>query len=285
VTQTKTSVTHRVLLVDDDEAVRSMMTMTLEGKGFDVVAAASAVEALKLITTESFDVLITDLHMPNPSDGFAVVTAMRHSQPDALTLLVSGYPDVKSAMDAILLEADDIIVKPFEAGKLAEMVHDKLVNRKPSARMKKERVAAILQRCTSGIVENWLLRVKKNKELNHVSLTDKERTGYLPKLIEDLIVRLREPNTPGEESDSVCSAAAVAHGKLRQQQGYSAGMLVHDSRILQVTLFEMLQSNVSALDFSLLLPDVMTIADEVDSQLTQAMDSYMNMVGKATAAA
>jgi len=250
-----------------------------------VVPAASVTEALKLITTESFDVLITDLHMPNPSDGFAVVTAMRHSQPDALTLLVSGYPDVKSAMDAILLEADDIIVKPFEAGKLAEMVHEKLLTRKPSARTPKERVAEILQRCTSGIVENWLLRVKKNKELNHVSLTDKERTGYLPKLIEDLIVRLREPNTPGKESDSACSAAAVAHGKMRKLQGYTPGMLVHDSRILQVTLFEMLQSNLSALDFSLLLPDVMTIADEVDSQLTQAMDSYMGIIGKATAAA
>jgi hypothetical protein len=62
-------------------------------------------------------------------------------------------------------------------------------------------------------------------------------------------------------------------------------MLVHDSRILQVTLFETLQSNLSVLDFSLLLPDVMTIADEVDSQLTQAMDSYMTVVGKATAAA
>jgi len=98
VTQTKTSVSHRVLLVDDDEAVRDMMSMTLEGKGFEVVPAASVVEALKLITAESFDVLITDLHMPNPSDGFAVVTAMRHAQPDALTLLVSGYPDVKSAM-------------------------------------------------------------------------------------------------------------------------------------------------------------------------------------------
>jgi DNA-binding response OmpR family regulator len=284
-TQIKTSISHRVLLVDDDEAVRDMMSMTLEHKGFEVVPAASVTEALKFITTESFDVLITDLHMPNPSDGFAVVTAMRHSQPDALTLLVSGYPDVKSAMDAILLEADDIIVKPFEAGKLAEMVHEKLVNRKPSARMKKERVAAILQRCTSSIVENWLLRVKKNKELNHVSLIDKERTGYLPKLIEDLIVRLREPNTPGEENDSARSAAAVAHGKMRKLQGYTAGMLVHDSRILQVTLFETLQSNLSVLDFSLLLPDVMTIADEVDSQLTQAMDSYMTVVGKATAAA
>jgi DNA-binding response OmpR family regulator len=284
-TQTKTSILHRVLLVDDDEAVRSMMTATLEHKGFEVVPAASVTEALKLITTESFDVLITDLHMPNPSDGFAVVTAMRHSQPDCLTLLVSGYPDVKSAMDAILLEADDIIVKPFEAGKLAEMVHEKLLLRKPSVRTPKERVAAILQRCTSGIVENWLVRVKKNKELNQVSLTDKERTGYLPKLIEDLIVRLREPNTPGEESNSVCSAAAVAHGKMRRQQGYTPGMLVHDSRVLQVTLFEMLQSNLSALDFSLLLPDVMTIADEVDSQLTQAMDGYMVIIGKAIAAA
>jgi DNA-binding response OmpR family regulator len=284
-TQTKTSISHRVLLVDDDEAVRDMMSTTLEHKGFEVVPAASVTEALKLITTESFDVLITDLHMPNPSDGFAVVTAMRHSQPDALTLLVSGYPDVKSAMDAILLEADDIIVKPFEAGKLAEMVHEKLLSRKPPVRTPKERVAAILQRCTSGIVENWLLRVKKNEELNHVLLTDIERTGYLPKLIEDLIVRLLKPNTPGEESDSVCSAAAVAHGKMRKLQGYTPGMLVHDSRILQVTLFEMLQSNVSALDFSLLLPDVMTIADEVDSQLTQAMDSYMTVVGKATAAA
>jgi len=145
-------------------------------------------------------------------------------------------------------------------------------------------MAAILQRCTSSIVEGWLGRVKKNKELNSVTLTDGERTRYLPKLIEDLIIRLREPNVPGEESDSVCSDAAVAHGKMRKAQGYSAGMLVHDSRILQVTLFETLQSNLSALDFSLLLPDVMTIADEGDSQLTQAMDSYMGIVKKPVAA-
>jgi DNA-binding response OmpR family regulator len=283
-TQTKTSVSHRVLLVDDDEAVRDMMSMTLRGKGFEVVPVASVTEALKLITAESFDVLITDLHMPNPSDGFAVVTAMRHAQPHALTLLVSGYPDVKSAMDAILLQADDIIVKPFEAGKLAAMVQQKLLTRKPSARIKKERVAAILQRCTSGIVENWLTRVKRTEDLDGVPLTDKERTGYLPKLIEDLIVRLREPGVPGRESDSVRSAAAVAHGKMRKLQGYTPGMLVHDSRILQVTLFETLQNNLSALDFSLLLPDIMTIADEVDSQLTQAMDSYMDVVLKPAAA-
>jgi|ERR1700683_1763921 DNA-binding response OmpR family regulator len=276
--QTKTSASHRVLLVDDDEGVRTMMDLTLKAKGFDVVAAATVTEALKLIATESFDVLITDLHMPNPSDGFTVVSAMRHSQPDALTLLVSGYPDVQSAMSAILLEADEIIVKPFETGRLVDLLRDKLLTRKPAVRTQKERVAAILHRCTSEIVEGWLARVKKSKELNSVSLGDQERTGYLAKLIEDLIMRLRAPNTPGEESDSICSAAAVAHGKMRRSQGYTPAMLVHDSRILQVTLFGTLQKNLSALDFSLLLPDVMTIADEVDSQLTQAMESYMGVV-------
>jgi DNA-binding response OmpR family regulator len=283
-TPTEPPISHKVLLVDDDEGVREMMTATLEHKGFDVVAANNVTEALKLITTETFDVLITDLHMPNPSDGFAVITAMRHIQPNALTLLVSGYPDVKSAMDAILLEADEIIVKPFQAGRLAELVQDKLVSRKPSVLTPKERVAGILQRCANDIVEDWLAKVKKSKELNCVSLSDEERTGYLPKLIEDLIVRLRASHIPGEESESICSPAAVAHGKMRKSQGYTSAMLVHDSRILQVTLFGTLQRNLSALDFSLLLPDVMTIADEVDSQLTQAMESFTNVAGTAAAA-
>src|ERR1700722_18702335 len=171
-TQTKTSTSHRVLLVDDDDAVREMMSAILQAKGFDVVLAASVTEALKLIVTEPFDVLITDLHMPNPSDGFAVITAMRHTQPDALTLLVSGYPDVKSAMDAIILQADDILVKPFDVRGLAELLHQKMENRKPAVRSEKERVASILQRCTIEIVQDWLLRVKRNKALIAVSLSD-----------------------------------------------------------------------------------------------------------------
>ena len=283
-TSTGQPVTHKVLLVDDDDAVRAMMNATLERKGFDVVAVASVTDALRHITTESFDVLITDLHMPNAGDGFAVVTAMRHSQPDALTLLVSGYPDVQSAMAAILLEADEIIVKPFEVGRLAELVREKMHTRKPAARLAKERVGVILQRCITSIVEDWLVRAKQSRELNHLTLNDSERTGHLPKLVEDLVVRLSKPNSSTKDSDAISSDAALAHGKLRYLQGYTPAMLVHESRILQVTLFGTLQSNLSFLDFSLLLPDVMTIADEVDAQLTQSMDGYMKVMQKAAAA-
>jgi DNA-binding response OmpR family regulator len=278
-------VAHRVLLVDDDGAVRAMMNEALTRKGFEVVMAECVPEALKYIATESFDVLITDLHMPDPGDGFTVVSAMRHSQPRALTMLISGYPDVQSAMAAILLEVDEVLVKPFEIGHLTELINVRILNRKPTKRLDKERVGAILLRCTDAVVERWLERVKRSSELNHLQLSDEERTRHLPKLVEDLAVRLSQSSNTSKDSDAVFSAAAVAHGKLRFAQGYTPAMLVHESRILQVTVFGMLQSNLNYLDFSLLLPDVMTIADEVDAQLTQSMDSFMKLMQKSVTAA
>ena len=283
-TPTETAALHRVLLVDDDSAVLAMMIQALERKRFEVVAASSVTEALRRIATEDFDVLITDLHMPDPGDGFTVVSAMRHSQPNALTLLVSGYPDVQGAMAAILLEADEIVVKPFEIGRLTELVRERVVNRKPIKRLDKESVGAVLLRCSTSIVEAWLARAKQSSQLNRISLSDEERTGHLPKLVEDLSLRLSQSSATMKDSDAVFSAAAVAHGRLRYQQGYTPAMLVHESRILQVTIFGTLQINLESLDFSLLLPDVMTIADEVDAQLTQSMDSYMKTMEKSAAA-
>jgi ActR/RegA family two-component response regulator len=269
---------HRVLLVDDDDVVREMMSRSLKSKGFEVVAAGGVTDALQCIATEKFDVLITDLHMPNAGDGFTVISAMRHSQPAALTMLLSGLPDVKSAMEAIILEADEIVVKPVEIKQLAELVRERLLVQKSNNRPSKERVSEILHRCAALVARDWLARVKENLSLNHLPLGDEDRTGHLPRLIEDLVSRLDRPITGSpQDSDAICSPAAVLHGELRFAQGYTPEMLVHESRILQVTLFGTLKDNMNALDFSLLLPDVITIADEVDAQLTQTMGSYMKL--------
>ncbi len=134
------------------------------------------------------------------------------------------------------------------------------------------------------MVADWLARTKESRNLNHLALSDDERTGHLCTLIDDLVVRLSKPSATDKDSDAAFSVAAVAHGKLRYSQGYTPAMLVHESRILQVTLFGTLQRNLSSLDFSLLLLDVMTIADEVDAQLTQSMSSYMDAMQKTAAA-
>jgi hypothetical protein len=70
------------------------------------------------------------------------------------------------------------------------------------------------------------------------------------------------------------SIAARKHGELRRLQGYTAAMVVEESRILQVSIFSTIQNNLRRIDFGRVLLDVITIADEVDSQLKQAMLSY-----------
>jgi len=280
----QTNAPRNVLLVDDDEILLEITGEQLRHKGFKTVVAASAVEGLRLIATEKFDVLITDLNMPGAADGFTLVTAMRQCQPQALILLVSGYPDVDRAMATIALQADEIIVKPFDTSRLPELLIEKISAHKPAPRTEKQRVDVILRRCVPAIVNDWLTRAKTSEELNHVNLSDQDRTGYLPKLVADLIQRLGATDTTLLNDFAYISSSASEHGKLRYRHGYTAAMLVHESRILQVAIFGTLQNNLGHLDFSLLLPDVMKIADEVDAQLTQAIAGFTSAMHAAAVA-
>jgi DNA-binding response OmpR family regulator len=262
--------THKVLVVEDDEAVRMMLREGLQRDEFEVVVASNVRDALKLIATETFDVLLSDLHMPLAGDGFTLVSAMRHTHPNALTIVLSGYPALDEAMSAILHQADEIFAKPIRIGELRELIRKRLAAPHTKARVKPESVASILEREADTTIQNWLDIVYQDVALKHVPLSRSERTGHLPKLLLDLVVRLRADSG----SDAPISQAARNHGAMRLQQGYTASMVVEESRILQVSIFSTLQKNLGGVDFSKLLLDVVTIADEVDSQLKQAMYCY-----------
>src|SRR5579871_2214913 len=261
----------KILLVDDNESVRKSLGAVLQVSQFRVTAAASVTEALHLIAEERFDVLLCDLHMPGAGDGFTVVSAMRHTNPDAVTLVFTGYPALEEAMNAILLQADEILVKPMDVPTLVALIREKLQKSKKGRMAIAERVAAILERDVPSTITDWLVRVEGESELTCVALSKEQRTGHLPRLLEELVLRLRAPRNLGTKA---VSEAAALHGKIRRQQGYSMPMIVEESRILQVSIFGTLQKNLSTVDFSLLLLDVMTIADEVDSQLKQTLISF-----------
>jgi DNA-binding response OmpR family regulator len=263
---------HKILIVEDNDAVRTMLNLGLQSDEFEVVAASNVRDALKLIATQPFDVLLSDLHMPLAGDGFTLVSAMRHTNPDAVTVILSGYPAVEEAMAAILSQADEIFEKPIRIGALREIIRKRLAD--PDAKMKRitpESVASILERESENTIQNWLDAVDRDAELTCIALSHSERTGHLPKLLRDLVYRLRLDFG----SPVPVSMAAREHGQLRLQQGYTARMVVEESRILQVSIFSTLQRNLSTVDFSKLLPDVVTIADEVDSQLKEAMTCYV----------
>jgi CheY-like chemotaxis protein len=261
----------RVLFVDDSEDLRELGEAGLEKLGFEVIVAGTVNDALRLISVQKFDVLITDLHIPDAGDGFTVVSAMRHANPNAVTLVLSGYPDVQEAMNVIRLQADEVLMKPISTAKIAEVIQKKLL--KPAARgsVPKDTVATILKRDKDATISKWLWKVEEDPELRCIGLHRQERTGHLPLIFEDLIRRLRLGPAPS----AVDSLAASNHGVLRRRQGYTVAMMVEESRILQVCIFNTLQNNLGSVDFESVLVDVMTIADEVDSQLKQAVLGFM----------
>ena len=136
-----------------------------------------------------------------------------------------------------------------------------------------DNVATILERETKSTIAAWLRKVNAEPEIITVNLREEDRCAHLPNLFRDLIIRLRNPLPLGTRA--LISDAADDHGCLRRVQGYTPAMLVEESRMLQVSIFHTLQQHLRDLDLSVVLVDVMTIADEVDSQLAQSMASYM----------
>jgi hypothetical protein len=132
-------------------------------------------------------------------------------------------------------------------------------------------VADILEREVPNLISEWLARVEQEPDLNRIPLTFEQRTGHLPHLLHDVINRLRMD----VGTKAPISKAAADHGDLRRKQGYTVAMAVEESRLLQVSIFTTLHKNVHQLEFSALLPDVVTIADEVDAQLKEQMLRFM----------
>ncbi len=134
-----------------------------------------------------------------------------------------------------------------------------------------ESVADIIERELDAVIADWLARVEQEPDLKCVPLNFEERTGHLPHLLHDVIARLRLD----AGTKAPISKAAADHGDLRRKQGYTVAMAVEESRLLQVTIFSTLHKNAKNLEFSVLLPDVVTIADEVDAQLKEQMLRFM----------
>lgn len=135
-----------------------------------------------------------------------------------------------------------------------------------------ESVADILERQQDVVIKEWLARVEREPDLKSIPLNFEERTGHLPQLLHDVIRRLRLD----DGTKAPVSEAAAHHGDLRSKQGYTVAMAVEESRLLQVSIFTTLHKSQKHLQFSAVLPAVVTIADEVDAQLKQQMLRFMS---------
>src|SRR5262249_990944 len=180
----------RLLFVDDEPNIRATLPEILRREGFDVSVAATVPEALDLITRERFDILLSDLNIGEPGDGFTVVSAMRRTQPETLTFILTGFPDFNSALEAIRQQVDDYFTKPADVRRLVGTLKEKLAHPERIPQTPRKRVATVLSESQDQILEEWLADAKMNQELGSAGLTDQQLLEYLASLLQSLIQAL-----------------------------------------------------------------------------------------------
>ena len=125
----------RILVVDDEELVRGMLTEYFTGAGYDVVTAASGLEALRRLPESQPDLVLLDVRMPG-LDGVETLRRLREQAPDVAVIMITANDDVAVARDTLALGAIDYVAKPFDFGHLEGSVLSALahVDAPPSSR-------------------------------------------------------------------------------------------------------------------------------------------------------
>jgi DNA-binding NtrC family response regulator len=132
----------RILFVDDEEGIRSTLPRILRNHGFAVTAVGSVSDALAQANRTKYDVLLSDLNIKEPGDGFLVIAAMRLFQPKCVNIVLTAYPTVDNAVQGIRHAIADYFVKPIDIEGLVNAINQKLKTR-PS-----ERITASTERKT-----------------------------------------------------------------------------------------------------------------------------------------
>jgi two-component system alkaline phosphatase synthesis response regulator PhoP len=113
--------TARILVVDDEGAIRYSITKTLQRVGYQVEAAASGEEALEQLENQEFDVVLTDIRMPGIS-GVDLLARIKEKSTDTSVILMTGYASLNSAVESLRLGAHDYLVKPSSSRDIRDSV-------------------------------------------------------------------------------------------------------------------------------------------------------------------
>jgi DNA-binding response OmpR family regulator len=115
--------THRVLVVDDENTLRHFLRLNLQEQGYEVIEAANGQAAISLIEQQRFDVALVDLRLTD-MDGLEIVRRLRQIAPGTSVIILTAYATLDSAVEALRQGAHDYLTKPFDTGELLTSVAD-----------------------------------------------------------------------------------------------------------------------------------------------------------------
>ena len=133
-----------VLVVDDDAAIRRTLSRILEKEGYLVEAVESGGKAIEVSNERFFNVVLIDIRLPD-MEGIELLEKLKRTEPRMVKIIVTGYPSLKNAVEAVNKGADGYVLKPFDAGELLAMIEKHLKRQRETMKYSDEKVAEYIE--------------------------------------------------------------------------------------------------------------------------------------------
>jgi two-component system, NtrC family, nitrogen regulation response regulator NtrX len=134
----------RILVVDDDETIRTTMRAILEDEGYLVDLASTGEEAIQLTMKNTYNIALLDIRLPD-MEGVELLKLMRDSVPRTRKVMVTGYPSMQNAIAALNKNADAYLLKPIDIEKLLALVKEQLEAQENERKFSEEKVAEFIE--------------------------------------------------------------------------------------------------------------------------------------------
>ena len=134
----------RVLIVDDDETIRKSITTVLEEKGYLAETAENGRAAIGKSEKAVYNLALIDIRLPD-MDGVQLLTSLKETSPKMVKIIITGYPSLQNAVEALNKGADGYIVKPIKMGELLAMIKEHLLKQQEAGKYTEQKVAEFIE--------------------------------------------------------------------------------------------------------------------------------------------
>ncbi len=134
----------RILVVDDDESIRKAISTILEEKGYEVDTAESGREAIKKTHSGFYNLALIDIRLPD-MEGTELLMRMKETTPRMVKIIVTGFPSLQNAMDAVNRSADAYAIKPVRMDDLLETIRVHLEKQRQAKRYSEDKIAEFIE--------------------------------------------------------------------------------------------------------------------------------------------
>jgi len=152
----------RILVVDDEESIRKTLASILEEKGYSVDTAENGKEAIKKSKANFYNLALIDIRLPD-MEGTKLLTSLRETTPKMVKIIITGYPSLQNAIEAVNKGADAYILKPFDMDSVLNTIKENLDKQQQAKKYGEEKVAEFIETRVKELEEEKTMTSRKTR--------------------------------------------------------------------------------------------------------------------------